>query len=106
MQSDAIANYTAALSHTISDVGRGRHSGAMGAAVKASTHLNAVPDHLAMAMLADRGHSLDGTLEAVECMARSESYYFECFVVIVTAHFTLRHRIPPERLFGRDDLQK
>ena len=61
------------------------------AAIKSAVCLDAVPDDLAGAMIADRREFMDCTLETVERVTRSCRHYFKRKVIIVAAYFTLSH---------------
>jgi aldose sugar dehydrogenase len=66
------------------------------AAEEAPLDLGAMTDHLAIAVLAHRRHTLDGTFEAVERVALARRHDLEGFVVVVTAHLALGHVYLPD----------
>jgi hypothetical protein len=63
----------------------------MSAAEESAFHLHAMTDYFALTVFADGRHSLDGTLEAIECMAGSGRDQFETFIVFIAANFTGSH---------------
>jgi len=63
----------------------------MSTAEKSSTDLDAVTDHLTLAVLANRSHGLDSTFEAVESVTNPGCDQFETFVVFIATHFTNSH---------------
>jgi hypothetical protein len=79
------------LGGAVFDVGRSRDPGAVSATEKAASHLNAVADDAALAMLANGSDRLDRTFEAVESVPRAGSNDFKALVVIVSANFALCH---------------
>src|SRR5262249_49502382 len=68
--------------------------GAVGAAVEGAALLNAVAEHLAAAVSTGRGQGMDGALEAVERLSATILSDCEGLVIVVAAHFTLRHDSP------------
>jgi hypothetical protein len=66
----------------------------MCAAEELASDLYSVPDHLTLAMLADGRHFVNRALEAVEDVPRTRSFDYNGLVVIVTADFAVRHKIP------------
>ena len=68
-------------------------AGAMGAAKYFAPRFHAVPDNLAPAAVAFGRHRVDGALEAVENMRLAIASNLECFVVVVSAVFALRHNV-------------
>jgi hypothetical protein len=66
----------------------------MGAAEEDSIGLDAVPDDLASAVIADRGKHLNGALEAVENVAIVGDHHLESTLVIVAAKLALGHGAP------------
>jgi hypothetical protein len=72
------------------------HAGTVGAAEESTVCLDAVTDNLHTAVFADRGESVDGTLEAVEgtCLAAGHPN-LEGFIVIITADLALGHLRAP-----------
>jgi hypothetical protein len=50
-----------------------------------------VTNYFAATVTADRGKRLNCTLEAVKNMARPSGHYFEAFVIVIPANFTLGH---------------
>ena len=63
----------------------------MGTAEESTANLHSVPDHPALAVLADRGHGLDRALKAVESVMDAGYYQFETFVVFIATNFTNSH---------------
>ena len=75
---------------------RASHARAVGAAVEAAVGLDAVPDHLDVAVLAGGGKGMDRALETVECMRASISRtYLKSLVVVVSTDFALGHGFAP-----------
>jgi hypothetical protein len=68
----------------------------MGTAEKRLLRLDAVPDDLATAVVADRGQLVNGAFKAVERVGLSRRYDLERQVVIVSTDFTSGHTTPPE----------
>src|SRR5688572_13825398 len=68
---------------------------AVGATEEPAARLYPVPDDLASAVLADRGHGVYRALEAVEHVDRALRPHLERHVVVVTAHLTRGHRTLP-----------
>ena len=66
----------------------------MSTAEKSPADLNAVPDHLAVAMLTNRRNSLDRTFEAVEGMVCAPGDYLKALVVFVATDFAFSHKQP------------
>jgi hypothetical protein len=64
----------------------------MGAAEKAATDFDPVPNHFAVAVFANRRHGLDCTLETVERMPRARSSHFKALVILIPADFTRSHK--------------
>src|SRR5215472_14403488 len=79
------------LSSPIAHVSRGGEPRAVSTAEEAPADFHAMSDHLALAMLANRGDSLNRAFEAVERMLVPGRNQFKSFVVVVTANFTRRH---------------
>src|SRR5437868_5250807 len=92
------------LGDPVFHIGRGGHPGAMCTTEEASLYLDSVTDHFALAMLTNRGHCLNGTFEAVECMARTGGFNNESLIVFVAADLAICHKVPPwvssERTFS------
>ena len=63
----------------------------MSATEEVPFHLNSVPDHLALAVLAYRSHPLNRTLKAIEGMRYIIHNHSKGFVVFITTYFTLCH---------------
>jgi hypothetical protein len=63
----------------------------MGTAVEMTSDFYTVPDHPALAMLANRRNRLNCTFEAVECMLLTGGDQLESFIVLVAADFALGH---------------
>jgi hypothetical protein len=72
------------------------HARAVGAAVEMAVSLDAVPDHLDVALLAGVGEGVDRALEAVKG-ARSfpRHTYLEGLIVLISTYFTLGHLDSP-----------
>jgi hypothetical protein len=66
----------------------------MRTAEKLAANLDAMADHSAMAMLANRRNRLNGTLEAVKCVPCSSGDQLESLIVFITADFASRHLAP------------
>jgi len=64
----------------------------MRAAEESTIDLYSMPDHPAAAVLANRRHRLNRTLETVERMPRTGSSHFKALVILVTANFALGHK--------------
>jgi hypothetical protein len=64
----------------------------VGTAEESPTDFDTMAYHSALAVLANRGHGLDRTLEAVEDVTSACGYQFETLVVFVTTHFTSSHK--------------
>jgi len=67
----------------------------MSTAEKPPANFHSVAYYPAFAVLAYRSDGLDGTLEAVESMARAGGDQIETLVVLVSTNFTGRHSKPP-----------
>ena len=68
------------------------HARAVGAAIERAVRLDAVPDHLDAAILADRGERVDRTLETVEGVRVPAGHaYLKSFIVVISADFALGH---------------
>src|SRR5215831_12601588 len=76
---------------------------AVRATIEGAVGLDAVADHLAAAVLTDRGELLDGALEAVERMRLPGGHHLERHLVVVATHFAYGHGSPPRRGWGGDD---
>jgi hypothetical protein len=63
----------------------------MGTTEEVPVNLDAMADDSAFAVLANRGHRLDRTLEAVEDMTRTGRNNLEALVVIIAANFARGH---------------
>jgi hypothetical protein len=81
-----------ALSGPIAHVGRRCRACTVGTAEESPTDFDTMAYHSALAVLANRGHGLDRTLEAVEDVTSACGYQFETLVVFVTTHFTSSHK--------------
>jgi hypothetical protein len=85
----------------VDDPGAALGLGAVAAAVPAAVDLHAVADDLHPAVLADRGHPVDGALEAVEDVHRALGVHLEAHRIVVSANLTSGHeaqaaiRLPP-----------
>ena len=66
----------------------------MSTAEKLAANLDAMANHSALAMLANRRNRLNSTLEAVKCMPRSGGDQLESLVVFVAANFASGHLAP------------
>src|SRR5215210_30775 len=76
----------------VRDAFRARHARAVGTAVKRAVRLDAVSDHLDVAVLADRGERVDRTLEAVEGVRVLAGHaYLKGLVVLISTDFALGH---------------
>jgi hypothetical protein len=73
------------------DFRAGGQSGAICATEEPAVDLDSMPDDLAIAVFAYRGHCLNGTFKAVERMAGSGRHDLEALVIIIAAHFTPSH---------------
>jgi hypothetical protein len=69
-------------------------SGAIGTAEKLSRHFDAVADHAALAVLADRRHCVNGAFKAVEGMPRPSGFDVKGLIVIIPADFAPWHTSP------------
>jgi len=67
----------------------------MCAAEEAAANLYPMPDHSALAMLANGGHQLNRALEAVKYVPRTCSFDYEGLVIFIAADFAICHGIPP-----------
>jgi hypothetical protein len=65
------------------------------AAKEALADLDPVSDYSALAVLADRGHLLDGTFKAVEGVAHAGSFHDERLIVIVPTDLASSHKCLP-----------
>ena len=74
----------------------------MSTAEKLAANLDAMADHSALAMLANRRNRLNGTLEAVKCVPRSRGDQLESLIVVITADFAFRHFAPHLNGIERD----
>jgi hypothetical protein len=75
-------------------IGFGIRAGAACATEEVAAHLDAVADHLAAAVLANRSNGMNRALEAVEDVPGAGRHDFEALVVIVTTDLTSRHFSP------------
>jgi hypothetical protein len=66
-------------------------SSAVRAAVEMAFDLGPVPDHLAAAVLADRGHPVDSALKAVEGVRCAGGNNIEALVIVVPTDLASRH---------------
>lgn len=64
---------------------------AMRAAVEPAIDLGAVADNLALAVLTDRRHAVNGALEAVESVVLPGGDHLKRLVVVVAAHLAGPH---------------
>src|SRR3546814_20138694 len=67
---------------------------AMGTAVEMPVDLDTVTDDLAVAVLAGRGHAMNGAFEAVEDMAGASRDHLEALVIVVPTYLARCHRRP------------
>jgi len=58
-------------------------------------NLDPVPDHFALAMLANGSHCLNRALETVEYVACTGGFYDEGLVIFVATDFAICHWTPP-----------
>jgi len=83
------------LSHggsgVINHFGDAPSTGAMGTAAEGALRFDAVADDSAPAVVADRRQLVDRALEAVEDVPRAQGNDLERQMVVVPAHFALRH---------------
>jgi hypothetical protein len=63
----------------------------MGTAEESSAYFDSVPNDPALAVLANRGHGLNRTLEAVEDVTSTCGCQLEALVVFVATNFTGSH---------------
>lgn len=61
-----------------------------------------MPDHAAMAVLADRCDRLNRALEAVKRVPRPGGNQFKALVVVIAAHFAFGHNCSVRSLKQRD----
>src|SRR5690349_19327544 len=78
-------------SHLVDDPRLAGLAGAVGTAVPLVPDLDALPDDLHPAVLADGGHAMDRTGEAVEHMDSALCVHLEGHSVVIAANFTFRH---------------
>src|SRR5918997_3278513 len=91
-----------ASSDPVRNAFRACHVRAVGAAVKRVVRLDAVPDHLDVAVLAGWGERVDRALETVEGVRIVPGHsYLEGLVVLISTDFALGHNSAP--LPGRCD---
>jgi hypothetical protein len=64
----------------------------MCAAEELASDLYSVPDHSALAMLADGRHRLNRALEAVENMLRTCGFDYKGLIVFVATNFAVCHK--------------
>jgi len=64
---------------------------AIGTAEDCVVLFDAVADHLASAVRAYRGQSVNGALKGIKCVLTSVHYDGKCLVVIVSTYFAFRH---------------
>jgi len=89
------------LGDAVFHIGGGGEPGAVCATEEAPLDLDSVTDHFALAMLTNRGHCLNGTFEAVECMARTSGFNNEDLIVFVAADLAICHKVPPSGVIQR-----
>src|SRR5215472_18344203 len=74
----------------------------MRAAEEAAADFHSMANDPASAVLANRGHGLNGALETVECVPRAGSNHFKTLVVVISTDFTNCHsasfELPGKRL--------
>ncbi len=75
----------------VNDLVRSFLAGAVRAAVERAVRLDAVPDDLAAASVADGRELVDRALEAIERVPRARRNDFKGQIVIISAYFTLCH---------------
>lgn len=86
-------------------IGGSCFAGAVGTTEELARNFHSMSNHLALAMLTDRRHRLNCTLEAVEDVAIARRDKLETFVVIISTDFALCHVASPigQSTFGGDD---
>jgi hypothetical protein len=65
--------------------------GAVGTAIEHAIRFDAMPDNLAIAMVALRSQRMNGALKAIKEMGFTIPDDFDGFVVIISANFALNH---------------
>src|SRR5215471_16798374 len=80
-----------ALRRPVLHVRRSRFPGAVGTTEKPAADFDAMPDHLAVTVFANRCDRLDRAFEAVEYMPLSGGDQLKALVVIVAANFAFGH---------------
>jgi hypothetical protein len=68
--------------------------GAMGAAIKVTACLHAVPDDFAAAVLALRGQCMNGTFKTIEIVRDAVHHNLQGLVVFISANLATIHGIP------------
>ena len=81
-------------SNTIAQFGSTFLLGAVSATKDRVVLLDPMTDDACAALWASRCKGLNGTFETIECVANAIHGYLERLVVIVTARFAFRHRVP------------
>jgi hypothetical protein len=76
----------------IFDGGSRRCPCAIRAAEEATADFDAMPDHLALALLTDRSDSLNGAFKAVEGVPCPSRHQLKGFVVVIPAYLTPCHK--------------
>jgi len=82
------------LRGAVFNVGRRGRPRTVSTAEEAPTHFDAVPDDLALAVLADRRNRLNRAFKAVKRVPDSSRDQLESFVVFVAANFAFCHWTP------------
>lgn len=73
---------------------------AVGAAVKRAVRLDAVTENFATAVVAHRREFMNRALETVEHVGDARRDNFKGQIIIVSAHFTFRHRFTAFKFFA------
>jgi len=79
----------------VPEFGSAGSASAMRSAIKRTGRLDTMSDDLAPAMRAFRSDGVNRALKAVEHMSTAGKKNLECFVVVVSAYFTLSHIFCP-----------
>jgi hypothetical protein len=91
-----LRTYPSEGSGTVRHAFRSCHARTVGAAVEVTVRLNAVPDNLDAAVLADGGEGVDRALEAVERVRGAIGHsHLKALIVLISTHFALGHLYSP-----------